>query len=242
MVGAQQARTPAGSAQSGAANDAIAVTVDVGLFTIQPDQRGRETLHVLLLERMRPPFERLWALPGDFVRADEPLSAAAGRVLDEKTGLGPTYLEQLYTFGRPERDPRQRVVSVAYYALIPTEKASMADQLDAVHWWPVDRLPEPLAFDHVEILDYALWRLRNKVSYAHIAFQLLPPTFTLAQLRAVYEVILGRRLDPTNFRRHVEATGAIVPTDELLAGGRHRPPRLYRCAIEPNALFRGPLA
>jgi 8-oxo-dGTP diphosphatase len=219
----------------------IAVTVDVCLFTIQPSQGGGDTLHVLLLQRDHHPFEGRWALPGDFVQCDESLSSAAARVLAEETGLGPTYLEQLYTFGRPERDPRGRVVTVAYYALVPTEKAAMAELLEPVRWWPVDHLPEPLGFDHLEILDYALWRLRNKVSYAHIAFQLLPPAFTLAQLRAVYEVILGRRLDPTNFRRHVEATGAIVPTKERLAGGRHRPPRLYRCALEPSSLHRGPI-
>ncbi len=220
--------------------DSIAVTVDVCLFTILDSGDDGEALHVLLRQRDHSPFEGRWALPGDFVAADEPLNATAARVLAEMTGLGPTYLEQLYTFGRPKRDPRERVVTVAYYALIPTDKAAMADRLESVRWWPVDDLPLPLGFDHLEILDYALWRLRNKVSYAHIAFQLLPPAFTLAQLRAVYEVILGRRLDPTNFRRHVEATGVIVPTDERLAGGRHRPPRLYRCAVEPNALYRGP--
>ena len=236
MVGARQER-----AQPRPPTDAIAVTVDVCLFTIQPNRVGDEALHVLLLRRDHSPFEGRWALPGDFVRSDEALSAAAARVLAEKTGLGPTYLEQLYTFGRPERDSRARVVSVAYYALVTPEKAAMADRLESVCWWPADDLPEPLGFDHLEILDYALWRLRNKVSYAHIAFQLLPPAFTLAQLRAVYEVILGRRLDPTNFRRHVEATGAIISTDERLAGGRHRPPRLYRCAVEPNSLYRGPI-
>jgi ADP-ribose pyrophosphatase YjhB (NUDIX family) len=218
------------------------VTVDVVLFSIRPDESGRPALQVLLVRRDHEPFAGRWALPGDFVRAEECLSDAAARVLEVKTGLGTAYLEQLYTFGQPERDPRRRVVTVAYFALVRPEQAEIAtsERADDVRWWPVGKLPGPLGFDHGAILDYALWRLRNKVSYAHIAFQFLAPTFTLAQLRAVYEVILGRKLDPTNFRRHVESTGTIVPTDERLAGGRHRPPRLYRCAVGPNALFQGP--
>ncbi len=220
--------------------DAVAVTVDVVLFSIRPDESGRDALQVLLVRRDHQPFQGTWSLPGDFVRADEYLSAAAARVLAQKTGLGTAYLEQLYTFGRPERDPRQRVVTVAYFALVRPERAESATADALARWWPVGSLPEPLGFDHGEVLDYALWRLQNKVSYAHIAFQFLPPTFTLAQLRAVYEVILGRKLDPTNFRRRVETAGTIVPTKEHLSGGRHRPPRLYRCAVGPNALFQGP--
>ena len=105
-------------------------------------------------------------------------------------------------------------------------------------WLPVDRVPEDLAFDIDEIVRYALERLRGKVEYAHVAYQFLPSTFTMAHLRAVYEVILGRRIDPTNFRRRVEATGTIVPTGQLVSGGRHRPPALYRCVDDPATLVK----
>jgi ADP-ribose pyrophosphatase YjhB (NUDIX family) len=221
---------------------AIPVTVDVVLFSVRSDGDGRRALHVLLVKRAWDPFEGYWALPGDYVRLDEGLSTAAARALTEKTGLHPTYLEQLYTFGRPDRGARDRVITVAYYALARTDLVELAATRPGspIRWWPVDHLPSELAFDHDEIIGYALWRLRNKVGYARVAFQFLPPTFTLAELRAVYEVILGKRLDPTNFRRHVQATDTIVPTGERVAGGRHRPPRLYRCAVAPNELYQGP--
>jgi hypothetical protein len=105
-------------------------------------------------------------------------------------------------------------------------------------WFPVDDLPRPLAFDNDEILQYAIQRLRAKVEYADVAFQFLPPHFTMAQLRAVYEVILGRQIDPTNFRRRVEATGTIVPTGKVISGGRHRPPAVYRCVGDPATAAR----
>jgi len=220
----------------------IPVTVDVVLFSIRPDASGRKTLHVLLTRREWDPFAGYWALPGDYVRVDERLGAAAARALTEKTGLRPTYIEQLYTFGRPDRGAKDRVITVAHYALARVDEVeSAATQPNSpIRWWPVDRLPDALAFDHAEIVGYALWRLRNKVGYAHVAFQFLPPTFTLAELRAVYEIILGKKLDPANFRRHVLAAESIVPTTERVAGGRHRPPRLYRCAVTPNELYQGP--
>ena len=219
------------------------VSADVVVFGVRPDEDDRKSLQVLLVRRPWEPFAGYWALPGDYVRPQESLNAAAARALTDKTGLRPAYLEQLYTFGLPERGARDRVVSVAYYALARHDVAwSAADRPDSIRWWPVDRLPVVLAFDHARIVDYALWRLRNKVSYAHVAFQFLPPTFTLAQLREVYEVIWMRRLDPTNFRRRVAAAGTIVPTAERVAGGRHRPPQLFRCAVDPNELSQGPPA
>ena len=128
---------------------------------------------------------------------------------------------------------------VAYYALVRTDGTEIAPGRKTMEaaWFPVDELPAELAFDNDEILRYALQRLRNKVEYAHVAFQFLPPSFTMAHLRAVYEVILGRRIDPTNFRRRVEATGTS-PHGEIVAGGRHRPPALYRCAGDPASLVK----
>ena len=160
----------------------------------------------------------------------EGLERSARRHLLTKTGLDTAYLEQLYTFGRPDRDPREHRIAVAYYALVPGEPVEPSAGQREARWFPVGALPGRLAFDNHEILRYALWRLRSKVSYADVAFQLLPKHFTLSQLREVYEVILDRRLDPTNFRRKVEASGSIVPTSARVEGGAHRPPRLYRCA------------
>lgn len=219
------------------------VAADVVVFGVRPDGDGQKSLQVLLVHRGWEPFAGYWALPGDYVRPQESLNATAARALTEKTGLHPAYLEQLYTFGLPERGARDRVVSVAYYALVRGDvESETARRSDSVRWWPVDHLPTVLAFDHARIVEYALWRLRNKVSYAHVAFQFLPPTFTLAELRGVYEVIWKRRLDPTNFRRRVAAAGTIVETTERVAGGRHRPPRLFRCAVDPNDLYQGPSA
>jgi ADP-ribose pyrophosphatase YjhB (NUDIX family) len=175
------------------------------------------------------PFAGLWALPGGWVHTGEGLEEAAHRHLLTKTGLQATYLEQLYTFGGPDRDPREHRIAVAYYALVPGDPVSLSIGEREARWFSVEALPKRLAFDNHEILSYALWRLRNKVGYADVAFQLLPKNFTLSRLREVYEVILNRKLDPTNFRRKVEASGTIVPTNNRVEGGAHRPPRLYRC-------------
>lgn len=217
------------------------VGVSVAIFSLRPNAQRHE-LAVLLARRTSEPFAAHWALPGGWVRYGEGLEEAARRHLLTKTGLSTAYLEQLYTFGRPDRDPREHRIAVAYYALVPGNNATLQknELAGEAHWFNVDTLPSPLAFDNDEILQYALWRLRNKVSYAYVAFQLLPPTFTLAQLREVYEVILGHPLDPTNFRRKVEASGTIVPTGTRLEGGAHRPPRLYRCTLTPDQLFTGP--
>lgn len=185
-------------------------------------------LAVLLVRRTAPPFSGLWALPGGWVHTGEGLEAAARRHLINKTGLQAAYLEQLYTFGKPDRDPREHRIAVAYYALVPREPVDASVGQRESRWFSVAALPKELAFDNNEILRYALWRLRNKVSYADVAFQLLPRKFTLSELRQAYEVILDRKLDPTNFRRKVEASGTIIPTSSRVEGGAHRPPRLYR--------------
>ena len=241
------------------AQDGISLTVDVVIFSLRPryqhaweveDAEADDELQVLLVQRARPPYAFNWALPGGRVRAEENLEEAAARQLLDKTGVRASYLEQLYTFGRKDRDPRGRTVSVAYYALVRTDRQTAAaagtDTAEA-RWFPADELPHDLAFDHAEILNYALWRLRNKVKYANIAFQFLPPTFTLTQLREVYDKIQGRlakKEDPANFKRKVEASGAIIETDERLEGGRHRPPRLYRAVLPTtnDPVQRGPRA
>jgi len=203
------------------------IGVSVVIFALRPHNDSNE-LAVLLVRRESPPFEGLWALPGGWVHTGEGLEESAQRHLLTKTGLRAAYLEQLYTFGRPERDPREHRIAVAYYALVPGEPLDVSAGQREARWFSVAALPKKLAFDNNEILRYALWRLRNKVSYADVAFQLLPRNFTLSELREVYEVILDRKLDPTNFRRKVEASGTIIPTSSRVEGGAHRPPRLYR--------------
>jgi len=217
------------------------VVVAVVIFSIRPTA-GRAGLQVLLVRRAVQPFSGYWSLPGGKLWGHEALDEAAWRQLVEKTGLRASYLEQLYTFELCDVSRQMDAAVVAYYALVRTDGTEIAPGRKTMEaaWFPVDQLPAELAFDNDEILRYALQRLRDKVEYAHVAFQFLPPSFTMAHLRAVYEVILERRIDPTNFRRRVEATGTIVPTGEIVAGGRHRPPALYRCAEDPISLIKTP--
>src|SRR5262245_51392459 len=216
------------------------VVVAVVIFSIRPDAGGRPRLQALLVRRAVEPFAGHWALPGGHLWGDEALDEAAWRQLLEKTALRASYLEQLYTFELCDAARQIEAAVVSYYALVRTDGTEIAPGRKTMEaaWFPVDELPGGLAFDNDEILHYALQRLRNKMEYALVAFQFLPPLFTMAQLRAVYEVIGGRRIDPTNFRRRVEATGSIVPTGNSVPGGRHRPPALYRCAGDPASLVQ----
>src|SRR5258706_11785812 len=205
--------------------DRLRVTVDIVVFTIREGD-----LQVLLVRRGVPPFQGEDAIPGGFLREGESLEEAAARELYEETGVRDVYLEQLYTFGDPNRDPRGRVITVAYYALVASGRLSLvagADAADA-RWFPVTRLPH-LAFDHQRILDYALERLRNKLEYTTVGFQLLPEKFTLRELQTVYETILGRRLDKRNFRRKIALLGILKPLREWQRTGR-KPAQLYRFA------------
>ena len=204
---------------------AIRVTVDIVIFTIRD-----ERLHVLLVKRGIPPFAGRWAIPGGFVLEDESLEDAALRELREETGVADVYLEQLYSFGDPARDPRGRVVTIAYYALISADRALPVAGTDVAEarWCAVENLPE-LAFDHRKIIDYAIERLRNKLEYTTVGFQLLPATFTLSELQAVYQAILGRRLDKRNFRRKLAILGILSPTRQVRRGVG-KPARLYRFA------------
>jgi 8-oxo-dGTP diphosphatase len=200
-----------------------AIAVDVVLFTIQDG-----TLKALLVRRRQPPYRGAWALPGGLVGSDESVDAAALRELQEETNIGNIYLEQLYTFGEPDRDPRGRIITVSYYALVNWQQFQLKarQRVTEADWFPVRRLP-PLAFDHRRIVDLALERLRNKINYTTVAFQLLSRQFTLTELQSAYEIILGQRLDKRNFRRKMLQLGILKGTREFKAHGRQRPARLY---------------
>jgi 8-oxo-dGTP diphosphatase len=201
-----------------------AVAIDVVILTVREHH-----LEVLLVRRSHAPFEGAWAIPGGFVRPDESLEDAARRKLAEEGGARDVYLEQLYTFGDPRRDPRARVITVVYYALlrpdqlqIPTEPGTAEARLFEAY-----RAPD-LAFDHSRILRYTLDRLRGKLEYTTIGFQLLAQEFTLSELQDVYEAILNRSLDKRNFRKKLLLTRIVEPTAHTRMGGQHRPALLYR--------------
>jgi 8-oxo-dGTP diphosphatase len=201
-----------------------ALTVDCVVFGLDA-----EDLKVMLIQRGLPPFEGRWALPGGFVRLDETLDEAALRELREETGLEKVYLEQLYTVGQIDRDPRERVVTVAYYALVrmSDHRVQAATDARAAAWFGMDDLPR-LAFDHDKILKLAHQRLRGKVRYQPIGFELLPTKFALRQLQHLYEVILDRPLDKRNFRKKILSMGILVELDEVETDVAHRAARLYR--------------
>ena len=201
-----------------------AVTVDITIFTVRNDE-----LNILLIKRAEPPFQGEWALPGGFVKEDEDLDAAAARELVEETGVSGVYLEQLFTFGAPGRDPRGHTVTVAYSALIPSDNLELTASTDAegVAWFAIDKLPD-LAFDHDDILEVAHDRLVAKLEYSTIAFQLMPEAFTLTELQHVYELIEGKEIDKRNFRKRILALGVIEATGEEKREGPHRPAKLYR--------------
>lgn len=218
--------------------DGIRVAVSTVIFSLRRGARGdRPTIVLPLVRRTRDPHEGRWALPGGWLDRTEELDVAASRTLAETTGLAPSYLEQLYVFGEVGRSPG-RVVSIVYWALL-REGAKLPADAENVAWFDVADLP-PLAFDHEHIVEYALWRLRNKVGYSRIAHGLLPDLFTLAELREVYEAILTRDLDPANFRRQVENSATLIPTERFRTGS-HRPARLYRYDQDVELADRGPL-
>ena len=204
--------------------DRPSVTVDLAIFTLH-----ERALHVLLVQRKHWPHEGRWALPGGFVNMDESLEQAARRELEEETGVRDIYLEQLYTFGEPGRDPRTRVISVAYIALVSADKQDLraSDESSDVRWFPVAQLPSPLAFDHDQIMATALARLRSKLEYTTLAFQLLPEVFSILELKHIYEQILGEELDKGNFYRKIKDAKVLEDTG-MRREGRGRPTALYR--------------
>ena len=216
-------------------------SVAVDLVLLAPAEEG---LLTLVIQRPDHPHRGRWALPGGFVGISESLEAAAQRVLKEKTGLKGIFLEQLCTFGDPKRDPRMRILSVAHMALVPRQKfeelkAEAGQVARVVVPWegetggPValmgpDGKHLPLAFDHEEITAMAVKRLRGKIDYSPVAFQLLPRAFTLLQLQRIHEAVLGRPLNKDSFRRRMLATGLLDATGELQEGVGHRPAAMYR--------------
>ncbi len=201
-----------------------ALTVDCVVFGLDDVE-----LKVMLIQRGQEPYLGMWALPGGFVRVAETLDEAARRELEEETGLHQVFLEQLYTFGEVHRDPRERVVSVAYYALVKLSDHRVQAATDAreAAWFGVHEVPS-LAFDHAGILQMGLVRLRGKLRYQPIGFELLPKKFTLSQLQHLYELVLERELDKRNFRKRVLATDLLIETDEVQQDVAHRAARLYR--------------
>ena len=201
-----------------------AVTVDGVVFGYD-----EADLKVLLIQRELAPYKSRWAIPGGFVEINEGLEDAARRELEEETGITRLYLEQLYTFGEPKRDPRERVISVAYYALVKLADHAVRAASDArnVAWFPVADLPS-LAFDHEEIVDVALRRLKGKIRYEPIGFELLPEKFPLSELQRLYETILEQTLDKRNFRKKILSMGLLADTEEIQQDVAHRAARLYR--------------
>jgi 8-oxo-dGTP diphosphatase len=200
------------------------VTVDCVVFGLD-----EEDLKIILVERGLEPFKGRWALPGGFVHVDESLAVAAMRELQEETGVGNVFLEQLYTFGDVDRDPRDRVISVAYYALVNLggHKIKAATDARSAAWFSVDDIPK-LAFDHNKIFDVALKRLRGKVRYEPIGFELLPEKFTLGQLQRMYEKILEQDIDKRNFRKKILGMELLKELDEVQMDVAHRAARLYK--------------
>lgn len=216
-----------------------ALTVDCVVFSW-----NGAALEVLLIERGESPFLGAWALPGGFVQVDENLETAAMRELKEETGLEEMYLEQLYTFGNVGRDPRGRVVTVAYFALIDKHKfaaAKGASDARQARWFLLDEVPD-LAFDHAEILKNARERLKNKVRYVPIGFELLPKKFSLSELQLLYEVILNTKFDKRNFRKKLMSMDIVVELEEFEKDVPHRAAKLFRFdprkykALEKNGI------
>ena len=203
----------------------MGVAVDLAIFTVQ---EGR--LELLLIRMKREPYTGKWAMPGGRIRGDETVEQAATRELHEKAGIKDVYLEQLYTFSEPSRDPGARCISVAHMALIRGDvPLRTTDKYSGIGWFPVTRLP-PLAFDHKEIAAYAIKRLRAKLEWSDVARNLLDKTFTLGELQRLYEAILGKPLDARNFQRRVQQIGLVEDTGRIRTGQAYRPARLFRFA------------
>jgi 8-oxo-dGTP diphosphatase len=200
------------------------IATDTVLFTVI-----EEKLNVLLIKMKKPPFGNMWAAPGGLVKPDESVDDCAKRILSEKTGIRNVYLEQLYTFGSVKRDPFGRVVSVAYFALVPSDGHQLrtTEEYADVRWFPADKLPS-LAYDHREIVKFSIERLRAKLGYTNIVYSLLPKEFTLGEMQAFYEIIFGKALDKRNFRKKILSLKLVKSTGKKDIGRANRPAELYK--------------
>ena len=199
------------------------VAADIIIFTIKD-----EKLQTLLIKMKKKPFANCWAAPGGMVRPNESVDDAAKRILNEKSGVSGVYLEQLYTFGKINRDPFGRVVSVAYFALVPSDSLFLktTKEYGDIKWFPIDKLSK-LAYDHREIVKCAINRLRNKLGYSNIVYSLLPNEFTLSELQGTYEVILSKKLDKRNFRKKLFSLNLVKSLGREKRGMANRPAALY---------------
>lgn len=199
------------------------IASDVVIFTVK-----EEKLNILLIKMKKKPYADYWAAPGGLVKPEESVDGAARRLLSDKTGVKNVYLEQLYTFGEVNRDPFGRVVSVSYFALIPSDgvRLKTTEEYADVKWFPIDKLPK-LAYDHKKIIDYAFQRLKSKLEYTNVVYSLLPEEFTLGELQKMYEIILGRDLDKRNFRKKIFSLSLVEKTGHREIGISHRPAELY---------------
>ena len=208
-------------------------TVDAVVFGLGPDTQfdGQNELHVLLIERGDDPFKGMWALPGGYLEEDETIDQAVLRELEEETSVKLAWMEQLYTFGDPGRDPRGRVISTSYLALVRAADVTVeaGDDAAKAKWFPISGLPS-LAFDHDKIIKMGLQRLRSKVRWQPIGINVLPEAFTLTELLEVYEAILGHKLDKRNFRAKVMKFGVLIPDGQKRSGGR--PALKYRFNVD----------
>jgi 8-oxo-dGTP diphosphatase len=200
------------------------IATDVVIFTIVENE-----LKVLLIKMKKHPYERCWAIPGGLVKSDESVDNAARRQLLEKTALKNVYLEQLYTFGEVDRDPFGRVVSVAYFALIPADglKLKTSEEYESVEWASVNDLPR-LAYDHKNIVNTAIERLRSKLEYTNVVYSLMPEFFSLSDLQKTYEIILNKKFDKRNFRKKLLSLDIVKQTRQTTIGEAHRPAILYQ--------------
>lgn len=206
-------------------NQSIKVSVDAIVFGYDPE----DGVSVLLISRKFEPFKNVWALPGGLVKNEESLEEAVKRELKEEAGIALSFLEQLYTFGSPERDPRNRVISVSYYGLVRPKDYQISASTDAddVAWFSIKKLPR-LAFDHKAIVETAIKRIRGKLAYEPIGFELLDKKFRFSDLEKLYQAILDRELDRRNFKKKVIAHGFIEELEESVQRGPGRPAGLFQ--------------
>lgn len=201
-----------------------ALSVQVIIFSV-----NKHKLEIILIKRVREPFKDFWSIPGDIISIKESLEDAARKILFEKTGIHNVYLEQLYTFGEINRDPRGRVIAITYFALLPHNSVDLSKAPNALHakWTPITNLPI-LAFDHKTIIDVAIKKIKIELLNSNLATALLPKEFRLYDLQKIHEIVLNKHIDKRNFRKKIQSLGLIEPTGNMYKDGNHRPAQLFR--------------